>query len=156
MEVAAYLRNQFKDYKPIEIDFDLGVAYFLQETDHLHIGKIPESVYVILADLKLVSPQTPSQAALEECANDILDIIDAHLHDPLSPIPFALRYPDLDSLHALARQRTENLILLPENEPALFVDVFGRVLAVAVPPKRSTHSHFISGEVRGLFLSQIV
>lgn len=156
MQALGYLRSQFKDIEPIEVDFDLSVAYFLQETDHLDIGQIPASVNIILADLKKISPQTTSQQALEDCAQHIFAVVNAYHADPTSLTPpFALRYPDLESLQALAQERAKNYVLLPENTPAVFVDLYGCVLALSLPPKMtSAKSRYISGQVFNLVTTE--
>lgn len=157
MQALGYLRSHFKDIEPIEVDFDLSVAYFLQETNHLDIGKIPASVDIILEDLKKISPQTTSQKALEECAQHILAVVNAYHNDPTSlPAPFALRYPDLQSLQALAQECAKAYVLLPKNPPAVFVDLYGCVLAVSLPPKRpSAKSKFILGQVFNCIITKL-
>lgn len=102
-----YLRQTLRGIKPEVIDYDLAVAYFLDQTDHLHIGSIPQSVDIILKDFEALRPLTGRQDDLHQCALHIKTTLDHHRTHPALEPPFALRYPTLKSLKLLHNARSE-------------------------------------------------
>lgn len=133
--VADYLRKVFRDVKPIQVDFDLAVAFFLQETSHLKLGRITKAVQKILKEFSLLGPCTGRQENLYFCAKEIRDDLDAYKANPSGPKPFALRVPTLKALHRLGKAREANPTLVGRDEAVILVDLKERTLAVGVPPK---------------------
>lgn len=131
------------------IDYDLAVASFLQETSHLKLGDIPKSVDRVLVDFRNLRPLTMSQAQLRTCASHIRNTIDTHLRNPKSTaLPFALRYPNLLALKALASKRAVSPRPLPSGVAVLLLDEAGRMLALGIPPKTyEVKPKFAAGEV---------
>lgn len=145
--VAAYLAKCFSDVTPIIVDFDLAVCFFLQETAHLHIGPIPHSVNVILADFQKLGPLSGRQDHLYICAIEIHNSVSTYHNDTSTPKPFGLRYPTLNALYKLARDCLKDLSVVGEDKAVVLVDLVGRPLAVGVPPKNSANTVFLSGHV---------
>lgn len=149
--VMAYLRNclSAEDIHIETIDYDLAVASFLQETAHLNLGEIPESVNRVLLDFALLNPLTMSQEQLKTCASHIRDTIDTYLNSPTSStIPFALRYRTLPELKVMASLRAACPRPLPSGVAVLLRDEAGRMLALGIPPKTYEEKpRFLSGEV---------
>lgn len=145
--IADFLRKSFEGIVPIVVDFDLAVAFFLQETHHLNLGAIPKSIDAVLEDFNKLRPLTARQHHIYICAREIRDSIDAYLTDKTSPKPFALRCRTLKALHKLAVERSENPVIVGEFEAVILVDLVGRTLIIGLPPKRNANSSFMSGEV---------
>ncbi|EGF98557.1 uncharacterized protein MELLADRAFT_69240 [Melampsora larici-populina 98AG31] len=107
-QVAEYLHRIFKKATIIPVDFDLAVAYFLQQTDHLKLGDIRASVEKITADYSILDPLTGRQESLRHCTQYINQVIADYDAHPNLPLPFALRYPNLAALNQLAIDRTKD------------------------------------------------
>lgn len=133
--VAAYLRKVFAEVKPMVVDFDLAVLFFLQETKHLKLGAIPRSVDAVLADFTILKPCNGRQDHIYTCALEIRKSIDAYIANPTFEKPFALRFPTLSSLDKLALMRSKNLVVVGKDEGVILIDLKGRVLVVGVPPR---------------------
>lgn len=119
-----------------KIDYDLAVASFLQETHHLNLPEIPISVDRVLLDFTILRPLTMTQEQLRDCAAHIRNIIDKYLENPDPDFePFALRYPTLDALMAMASQRAACPRPLPSGVAVLLLDESNRMLALGIPPK---------------------
>ncbi|KAH9811634.1 hypothetical protein DFH28DRAFT_1179180 [Melampsora americana] len=150
-QVADYLNGIFQTADVIPVDFDLAVAYFLQQTDHLKLGNIPASVEKIAADYSILEPLTGRQGALKYCTHYIQTILSDYAAKPDGPCPFALRYPSLERLNLLAIERTKNPQIVGQDKAVVFVDVAKRVVAVGIPPKISSDAATtLSGTERGL------
>ncbi|EGF97736.1 uncharacterized protein MELLADRAFT_114115 [Melampsora larici-populina 98AG31] len=117
------------------IDYDIAVAYFLEETDHLPIGCIPQSIDRILSDFETLPSITGRQDDLRTCALYIKSTILLYNENPGPIQPFALRYPTLKSLKKLISERSECLRPLPSNKAVVLVALAGRMLAMNLPPK---------------------
>lgn len=130
-----------------QIDYDIAVASFLQETHHLEMPQIPASVDLVLADFATLRPLTMTQEQLRVCAAHIRNTIDRYLEFGGSK-PFALRYPTLAALMALASERAACPTPLPSGVAVLLLDESKRMLALGVPPKvyQDTPTH-LAGEV---------
>lgn len=146
-QVADYLHRCFKNATPISVDFDLAVAYFLQQTNHLKLGNIPGSINLVLKDFSILPPLTGRQKCLFDCARYIKTTLDEHDKNPELPKPFALRYPNLEELNNLAIERSSSPIVVGKDEAIILLDLANRVLAVSVPPKRSITASTPSGQV---------
>lgn len=85
-----YLRQTLCGIEPKVIDYNLGVAYFLEETNHLHLGPIPQSVDHILNNFDMLRPLTGRQNALHQCALHIKSTIAHHAGSAGDVKPFAL------------------------------------------------------------------
>lgn len=129
-----YLRQTLRGIKPEVIDYDLAVAYFLDQTDNLHIGSIPQSVDIILKDFEALRPLTGRQDDLHQCALHIKTTLDHHCTHPALEPPFALRYPTLKSLKLLHNARSELPRPIDSDRAVILVDLAGRVLAIQLPP----------------------
>lgn len=133
--VAAYLRKVFADAEVLKCDFDLAVAFFLQETRHLKLGPIPRSVKAVLDDFTILAPCTGQQDNILKCALEIHEAVLAYQANPGSEKPFALRFPTLKHLHNLAIERSRNAKVVGKDHAGILVDLHDRLLAVGVPPK---------------------
>lgn len=131
------------------IDFDLAVASFLQETDHLNLGDIPISVNRVLEDFRKLCPLTMTQDQLKTCASHIRHTIDTYLTAPNNNnVPFALRYPNLAALKEMASERAVCPRPLPSGVAVLLLDEARRMLALGIPPKKFVEPpKFLAGEV---------
>lgn len=116
------------------IDYDLAVAYFLEETDHLHIGPVPQSVNRILNDFEALRPLTGRQHDLRQCALHIKQTLVQYEVQPGYPKPFALRFPTLKSLKLLTSLRSQSLRPIDSQRAVILVDLAGRLLAILLPP----------------------
>lgn len=123
------------DVEVLKCDFDLAVAFFLQETKHLKLGPIPRSVRAILADFELLAPCTGRQDNILECAIEIDKAVQAYEANPASEKPFALRFPTLNHLHKLAIERSVKSKVVGKDKACILVDLQQRFLAIGVPPK---------------------
>lgn len=133
--VAGYLRKVLLGLTPIQVDFDLAVAFFLQETAHLKLGAIPKSVNAVVADFSLLEPCTGRQDDIYECALEIQAAVEFYKLHPDTEKPFALRFPTLKKLHLLTIQRAKNPVLVGKDEAVILIDKKERVLALGIPPK---------------------
>ncbi|KAH9820014.1 hypothetical protein DFH28DRAFT_924531 [Melampsora americana] len=148
-QVAEYLHRLFEKPRIIKVDFDLACAYFLQHTHHLNLGDIPFSIDKFLEDFSILEPLTSMQEALLTCVHHIKSTLDFHAANPESPLPFALRYPNIDSLNKLAIDQSVNPKIVGKGEAVVFVDLAGRVVAVSALPKESKLTTTLSGQERG-------
>ncbi|EGF99617.1 uncharacterized protein MELLADRAFT_68420 [Melampsora larici-populina 98AG31] len=147
-----YLRQTLNNITPEVIDYDIAVAYFLEETNHLPIGCIPQSVDKILEDFDTLPSITGRQNDLKECALHIKSTITLY-HSKPGPIqPFGLRYPTLNALEKLVSERSKCLRLLPSDKAIVLVDLAGRMLAMNLPPK-STNPATESSDSDGVHMS---
>lgn len=149
-QVADYLHRVLKPIAPIKVDFDLAVAYFLQQTNHLKLGNIPASVNKIFDDFSILAPLTGRQDNLAYCARYIKRTIDVYSSDPKGIRPFALRYPNLRALNQLAIDRSVMPKIIGKDEAVILLDLADRPLAIGIPPKNSTAAT-LSGQVYGFF-----
>ncbi|KAH9817742.1 hypothetical protein DFH28DRAFT_889483, partial [Melampsora americana] len=148
-QVAEYLHRHFENPRIINVDFDLASAYFLQHTHHLNLGDIPFSIDKVFEDFSILEPLTGMQDALLTCVHHIKSTLDVHAANPESPLPFALQYPNLESLNNLAINRSVNPQIVGKGEAVVFVDLAGRVVAVSAQPKESKLTTTLSGQERG-------
>lgn len=146
-QVADYLRRVLKAVVPIKVDFDLAVAYFLQQTNHLALGDIPNSVNTIISEFSLLAPQTGRQENLAACARYIKNSLDSYASKPEGTLPFALRYPNLRALNQLAIDRSASPEIIGKEEAVVLVDLANRPLAIGIPPKRGQQTTTLSGAV---------
>lgn len=145
--------------EPKVMDYDIAVAYFLEETNHLNIGQIPASVERILFDFETLPPLTSRQENLRTCALHILSTINPYRSTPGSTVPFALRYPSLKYLNILINEPAKHPRPIASDKAVVLVDMAGRLLLISLPPKRQTSSptcttgelEDISAEVRLIF-----
>lgn len=153
--IINHLRSSLDpDHLHIEqLDYNLAVASFLQETNHLNLPDIPASVDMVLLDFKNLRPLTMTQEQLRTCAAHIRAKIDSYITN-LDCVPFALRYPNLQALKTLASQRAACPRPLPSGVAVLLLDESKRMLALGIPPKvyKEKPKH-LPGEVRFLSLA---
>ncbi|EGG07539.1 uncharacterized protein MELLADRAFT_62535 [Melampsora larici-populina 98AG31] len=116
--VNQYLRQMIQNAEMVVTDYDLAVAFFLEETGHLKLGNIPNR-----------------QHDLQTCALHIKHTIEVHLADPASEPPFGLRYPNIHALHQLTKERSKSPRALRSNKAVIVVDSAGRLLLINLPPK---------------------
>ncbi|EGG03249.1 uncharacterized protein MELLADRAFT_65669 [Melampsora larici-populina 98AG31] len=135
-----YLRQMLNNITPEVIDYDIAVAYFLEETDHLLIGCIPHSVDKILTDFDVLPPVTGRQNDLRACALHIQSTIALSCLNPGPIQPFALRYPTLKALKKLTSERSKSLRSISTDKAVVLVDLAGRMLAMCLPPKPANPS----------------
>lgn len=76
--------------EPKVMDYDIAVAYFLEETNHLNIGQIPASVERILFDFETLPPLTSRQENLRTCALHILSTINPYDQPQVQPFRLLL------------------------------------------------------------------
>lgn len=158
----AFLQTALKNAQPITVDFDLVVAYFLHETAGMKPkpGDIPDACDKIIADFALGKPSVGRQSALLASALHIQSVVKHYFANPTSPKPFALRCPNLATLKRLSAERGRNPVRLSDTETHILLDLYGRTLAIGLPPKRifvappvlrekQAHKNFESGEVSG-------
>ncbi|KAH9807756.1 hypothetical protein DFH28DRAFT_912895, partial [Melampsora americana] len=146
--VADYLRRVFEQARVIQVDFDIAVAFFLQQVHHLELGDIPISVNTVLDDFSILEPLNGRQDSILQCAIHIKQELDRYAAYPSGPKPFALRYPNLVSLNDLAIQRSVSPKVVGKDEAVVLIDLAGRVAAVGVPPKVSKVAKSMSGQER--------
>ncbi|EGG10349.1 uncharacterized protein MELLADRAFT_60536 [Melampsora larici-populina 98AG31] len=132
-----YVRKSFRDSLVVTVDYDLAVARFLQETSHLPLGDIPQSVEFVLTQSRNEGQSTSLQHDVYVCARYIMKDLLAYNSNPGREKPFALRYPNLRALKALAMKNSASPRELPSDVPIILLDIAGRVLAVGLPPKRT-------------------
>ncbi|EGG02570.1 uncharacterized protein MELLADRAFT_66273 [Melampsora larici-populina 98AG31] len=130
-----YLRQMLANIKPETIDFDIAVSHFLHETSHLNLRDIPHSVDQVIFDFETLRPLVSRQDDVYTCALHIKSTIKHHRATPDSPLPFALRYPNLKSLQQLTINRSKAPRALPSDKAAVLVDLAGRLLVINLPPK---------------------
>ncbi|EGG07947.1 uncharacterized protein MELLADRAFT_105451 [Melampsora larici-populina 98AG31] len=148
--VADYLKGVFETARVIPVDFDMAVAFFLQQVNHLQLGDIPISVNKVLDNFSLLEPLNGRQDSILQCAYHIKQTLNEYATCPSGPKPFALRFPNLTSLNNLAIQRSISPEIVGEGEAVIFIDLAGRVAAVGVPPKEPSHlAKTLSGYKRG-------
>ncbi|EGG11559.1 uncharacterized protein MELLADRAFT_102585 [Melampsora larici-populina 98AG31] len=136
-----YIRQSLHQITPEVIDYDIAVAYFLEETDHLPIGCIPQSVDKILFDLNNLRSVTGRQDDLRVCALHIKSTIDSYNLNPGHQKPFALRYPTLKALKILISERSKSLRALPSDKAVVLVDLAGQLLVMNLPPHSAKNSN---------------
>ncbi|EGF97528.1 uncharacterized protein MELLADRAFT_114265 [Melampsora larici-populina 98AG31] len=133
--VAHYLHGVFENARVIHADFDMAVAFFLQQVHHLNLGDIPISVNTVLADFSVLEPLNGRQDSILLCAHHIRRTLDEYAACPRGPKPFALRFPNLTSLNQLAIERSISPEVVGKDEAVVLIDLAGRVAAVGIPPK---------------------
>ncbi|EGF97247.1 uncharacterized protein MELLADRAFT_70117 [Melampsora larici-populina 98AG31] len=147
--VAHYLHSVFEKARLIHVDFDMAVAYFLQQVHHLDLGDIPLSVNAVLDDFSILDPLNGRQDSILLCANHIKRTLDEYAACPAGLKPFALRFPNLTSLNNLAIERSISPEVVGKDEAIVLIDLAGRVAAVGIPPKVSKLAKTLSGQERG-------
>lgn len=133
--VEHYIRQELRDITPEVIDYNLAVAFFLEETAHLRLPGIPQSVDRILEDFDLLRPLTSRQHDLWTCATHIKSTIDIHHSKPRTSLPFALRYPNITALKDLTAERSKCPKALPSGKAVVLVDLAGCLLVISLPRK---------------------
>lgn len=114
------------------------VAFFLQETAGMKPkpGDIPIACDKIIADFSKGTPKVGRQNAVLASALHIKSVVNNYLANPTSPKPFALRCPNLATLKKLSAERGKNPRPLSDTDTNVLLDLYGRMLAIGLPPKR--------------------
>ncbi|KAH9816743.1 hypothetical protein DFH28DRAFT_1158378, partial [Melampsora americana] len=128
--VDQYLRQMIRNAKEVVIDYDLAVAFFLDETSHMNLPDIPKSVNTIIHDYEILPAITSQQHDLLTCALHIRKIIESFLTEPGSDRPFALRYPNIKALNQLIKDRLKDPRALCSDKAVIVVDLAGRLLLI--------------------------
>ncbi|EGG11088.1 uncharacterized protein MELLADRAFT_60066 [Melampsora larici-populina 98AG31] len=146
-----YVRKSIRDAFVVHLDYDVAVARFLQETAHLKLGDIPHSVDFVLAKSEREGRSTSLQNNAYVCARYIKEGLVAYDSGAEQKRPFALRYPNLNALKALAIKNSASARSMPSDVPVILLDIAGRMLAVGLPPKRQktpAHEDGARGDLR--------
>ncbi|KAH9807526.1 hypothetical protein DFH28DRAFT_1138971 [Melampsora americana] len=139
--VDQYLRQMIRNAKEVVIDYDLAVAFFLDETSHMNLPDIPKSVDTIIHDYEILPAITSRQHDLLTCALHIRKIIESFLTEPGSDRPFALRYPNIKALNQLIKDRSKDPRALCSDKAVIVVDLAGRLLLINLPPRSKGSSN---------------